>query len=65
MLYATNTGTAPVALIVVVAASTSANTLLFQFPIHFAIPAVAILSICSASVPREVRHAVAVVLALE
>ena len=52
-------------MIVVVAASTSDCTLVFQFPIHRAVAPAATLLICVASAGRVRRHASAVCFALE
>src|SRR6478672_3962543 len=58
-------GIAPALVIVVVAASTSAWTFVFQLPIQRAVGWAATLSICTASAGRVTRQASAVLRALE
>src|SRR5258708_22967173 len=65
MLYATNTGIAALVAMGADAVWTSAWTLVFQLPIHLADGALASLSICAASAGRVVRHASAVLRALD
>jgi hypothetical protein len=60
MLYATKTGTAPAAVILVVAASTSLWISVFQSPNQIACGCAAILSSSAASAGRVDRHAFAV-----
>src|SRR5690349_7810172 len=58
-------GIAPALVIVVVAASTSACTFVFQLPIHRAVGCAATLSICRASAGRVTRQPSAVLRAFE
>src|SRR5687767_6627424 len=65
MLYATNTGSAPVREMVCTAAATSRRMLEFQLPIHFAVGCEAIRSSAAASAGRERRSCSADCRALE